>query len=1321
MTPGTTGWYGRLARPTNTPLGWYGRLARPGIFATPLLACLLIAAPAHADDDLGAFTQAAPGAPRAWQGGYGISPYSTYNLYNGNVLTQVPIVSYDPVGPPVSFALFHNLSDANGNRSGATGQGFDLGRGWSTSYSGRIEHDPNASTCVVIEDDGTRNTYTKSGGVWTPPTSVYDTLARFESEPDSEIYYWRLTRTSQSQRIFNEDGLLIEVRDSSGNAVTIVRDAGNDDRITAVRSAADGLSLPDDPNEIIDHELTFTYGDPNNPERLTMITDVIDREWKFTYNPGNDRMVKLRYPTDDYVDPSYMEFGYAAVTGRISYIHARRENTDDNDIFWDYQYSGGKLAKVVDPVQASGDPNNIYEQGVGTQIVTDIGTGQTFYNRIITDRRGYDWTWRYDDDGLLVMTTDPLSKHRQFEYDSDRNVVSFTNERGYEWTATYGYIGNLLTLSSPISGQTWTYTWEQVGGAGSNFWRVTQAEDPAGKWVQYEYADPEDPNEPDDATKIVRVIEMPAATGGSSAVTKLKYYDGSVPNYQEQLYRVVDANGVISELLYDKWGYGDGLNEGLVANDPAGLRPVTLSQRNAAIGWVVSGSDRQGVSRICCADGFDIGYDVNGNPVYSCSCSCTNLETSGDYERLGDLPPAEFPRSKQSLLESTNYDTVGNPVNLDRGLPQLITGATMDTYRRHLLEYDDFRRPSSYEVQSAKGIEDGSPLTREFTVDEYDPDGRVLQATGPDGQVSHYTYDEMGRMEAVSRSGMSAAITYDDAGRVMRVDYGNDAAVIRAYDNANRLTSITHKDASNVSQLEITYAWSLDNLVTSRTETTPSGTWLVAFEYDKRDRLTRETRTKTSADPDETEYDIEYAYDQVGNRTARADHVTEQATVYSYDVDFEPNQLDYSTHHNRLLSYELYDTSGVSDVLLRTVTYTYYDTGQASNITVTDEQLDPNGHQWFYDLALHYYTHGPLRLAVWGRWRENQYGPDPSTYEVMGAREFRYDDARARYLSVEIATPENSSSSWFTDGTALWTDYEGVAPYSDLAIDPNALPSSGQNCRYFGLTGRQTLDPNGSVADSDYWHGDLIDSTMLTTDDAGDVAVSPASYTAFGERLTAGGVPGGPAPAGMSRYQYAGGFGYESDLLTLQGEDTSLPPIALQHLGARWYQPDIGRFVQRDPIGIRGGLNVFAYAILTPTVFVDPDGMDIFSGIDDVLDGGINGYPGGGVGAGCGLGAALNFKYRLGIGSVVNRTGVIGAGAWIGWNTGKFIVWLTPIEDGLGWCFKPFFMPVHPGPWSSVPPTEPPDIWPTGPNGEIPGLPKGKYRGGGPGTPTVCY
>ena len=46
------------------------------------------------------------------------------------------------------------------------------------------------------------------------------------------------------------------------------------------------------------------------------------------------------------------------------------------------------------------------------------------------------------------------------------------------------------------------------------------------------------------------------------------------------------------------------------------------------------------------------------------------------------------------------------------------------------------------------------------------------------------------------------------------------------------------------------------------------------------------------------------------------------------------------------------------------------------------------------------------------------------------------------------------------------------------------------------------------------------------------------------------------------------------------------------HVGARWYDPSTGRFLQRDPIGIDGGLNVYNYADGNAASGTDPDGFN---------------------------------------------------------------------------------------------------------------------------------
>ncbi|QJQ23296.1 RHS repeat-associated core domain-containing protein [Pseudomonas sp. SK] len=79
---------------------------------------------------------------------------------------------------------------------------------------------------------------------------------------------------------------------------------------------------------------------------------------------------------------------------------------------------------------------------------------------------------------------------------------------------------------------------------------------------------------------------------------------------------------------------------------------------------------------------------------------------------------------------------------------------------------------------------------------------------------------------------------------------------------------------------------------------------------------------------------------------------------------------------------------------------------------------------------------------------------------------------------------------------------------------------------------------------------------------------------------------GGGARGAYGTSQIAGGE--QSD--SLPGA-VSGPGTALHYNRYRYYEPKMGRYVSRDPIGMQGGMNVYSYASSTPAMRADPLGL----------------------------------------------------------------------------------------------------------------------------------
>jgi RHS repeat-associated protein len=113
-----------------------------------------------------------------------------------------------------------------------------------------------------------------------------------------------------------------------------------------------------------------------------------------------------------------------------------------------------------------------------------------------------------------------------------------------------------------------------------------------------------------------------------------------------------------------------------------------------------------------------------------------------------------------------------------------------------------------------------------------------------------------------------------------------------------------------------------------------------------------------------------------------------------------------------------------------------------------------------------------------------------------------------------------------------------------------------------------TPSSSGTATVAAYYHHDVMGSTVAATEPGVSGAAVVFTYSEFG-------VPGAGNSTVLS-YTYAG---YRYD-----------PETGLYYVHARYYNPNLGRFLQTDPIGLSGGTNLYAYVGNDPLNMIDPTG-----------------------------------------------------------------------------------------------------------------------------------
>ena len=192
--------------------------------------------------------------------------------------------------------------------------------------------------------------------------------------------------------------------------------------------------------------------------------------------------------------------------------------------------------------------------------------------------------------------------------------------------------------------------------------------------------------------------------------------------------------------------------------------------------------------------------------------------------------------------------------------------------------------------------------------------------------------------------------------------------------------------------------------------------------------------------------------------------------------------------------------------------------------------------------------------------------------------------ADATYTALPTLAPPTVASTGATfgysaDGLRAWKEtgagvrtyylYDGTDPVCEL--DGTGAVTAVNTFGAQGLLSRHVTASNTST----FYTFDERGNVAQRTDGTGAV-LSTDLYDAYG-KLLAGGAAGDP-------------WGFEAQAGYYTDAETGL--ILCTH---RYYDPQTGRFLTRDPIGYAGGIDLYGYVGDDPVNFIDPFGYDAWA------------------------------------------------------------------------------------------------------------------------------
>jgi RHS repeat-associated protein len=870
-------------------------------------------------------------------------------------------------------------------------------------------------------------------------------------------------------------------------------------------------------------------------------------------------------------------------TSDVTYIaptgFAARFNWDSTESRW--RHPPGVDADLTRDATA-GEWTLKFQKSEGKLVFSDT-TGRELRQ---VDRNGNTISFGYDASGLLSTVTDTQGRPTTLTYVGG-HLDHVTDPTGRTVQYHYTAAGNLDTVTDTSGVNPVTYRYngdlliDQVTTGGNSITRIDYV-DAGGKVTDFSTQFQSGFGVPTSATtSFAYTSGQTKVTDPNGNFTTTDSTDG-ITTYQfdgrDRITKVIDALGHTQDKTYTSMDNVATITDAL--------------QKQSSYAWDPNDENLTTVSLPTGASS-QLAYISSAHP----HAPTTVIDPQGNtltytYDNAGNLDTTRSSQYPGVNLEDRDYNANGTISKITDGN----NNATLFGYTNGNLTSVDNPAPlgditiTPDALSRVHTIMDGKSQTTTYT---YDPLDRPDVVTFQDASFVDNDYEPDGNLTQVTDATGITVLAYNKMNWQIRKTLPDNTQLRYDYDHNGNLSLFT--DPSG----DVTYTYDQANRLKELLE--PGATTSVTFGYDNDNR-----RTTTTYPTSPTATVMTTGYDDAGRLTSVKATVG-ATTLGSFTYSYQKNGAD------TLLRQSVTDPSG-------TTSYTYDGLNRLTGATgpglTRTYGYDPNFNRTSKTengSTTNYGYNAPNQLTTVNG--TNTYNYDPNGNLTGGAGWSLLYNAKDQTTS--ITKPGGSALTPLVYAGAVQTQRTQAAAtsYINSALGVSSATSAGSTDSYTRDNRGTLVSLRAASGNRYYYLFDGLGSVVGLVNSSGS-KVNSYSYDPYGKQLSA-------TEAVPNPWRFVGGL-----------FDTQ---TGLTKFGTRYYDPNLGRFTQRDPSGQDFP---YAYAGCDPVNRIDPTGTCT---VWTYVAGGL-------VGAVFGVGVATVGGAAAGVAEVSGSTVLGTAARWAGWS-----------------------------------------------------------------------